>query len=86
MKIDLSPIEEAEIRGLATAAGYESPERYLKDIALDAVAGIATQTDSELKASLAMIDKSMAEIDAGEGRTIEEAREALLGSLREEAG
>lgn len=86
MQIDLTPTEEAEIRRQAVAAGYESVERYLVDLAVNPEATLPALTEEELKASAGMCDRGMAEIDSGMGKTVEEAREELLRPLREQAG
>ncbi|MEO0531294.1 MAG: hypothetical protein AAF266_12075 [Planctomycetota bacterium] len=86
MQIKLTPAEEAEIRRQASAVGYKDPGRYLVDVVINPSDALVPMTDAELKASLAMCDRSMAEIDAGLGMTLEEAREKLRVSLREKSG
>jgi hypothetical protein len=67
MQIDLLPEEEAEIRRQAVAVGYDSPGRYLVDLAIKPEAVLQPLTDAELRASAAMCDRGMQEADAGLG-------------------
>ena len=87
MQIDLPSSEQNRLAALAAEAGYESVERFATEHLLALAhnpkeAEFAPLTDEELKVSLAMCDESMAQIDRGEGLTVEEARKETINQLR----
>lgn len=79
MKIEISVSEATENRlgELARAFGYESTEAFVSDH-LATLSGqpasqeLAPPSESELAETLAMLDESMAQIDAGQGLTVEQ--------------
>lgn len=80
MQLNIPPHEAEKLAQHATAAGFASVEKYVTQFVL-ALAERPREdelfpplTDDELAASLAMIDRGTAEIDAGKGLGIEEAR------------
>lgn len=81
MQIDLLPEEEAEIRRQAAAVGYDSPERYLVDLAIKPEAVMRPLSDAELRASVAMCDRGMQDADAGRGVTMREAISEIASEL-----
>lgn len=81
MQIDLSPAEEAEIRRQAAAVGYESPERYLVDLAINPETTFRPLSDEELRQSAAMCDRGMEEVRAGKVVSVDEARRLSKESL-----
>jgi len=80
MHLNIPPHKTEELTRHATAAGFASVEKYVTQFVLtlaerpceDKV--FAPLADDEMTVSLAMIDRGMAEIDAGNGMSLEEAR------------
>ncbi len=92
MQIDLSSFTTEKLAGHAAAAGFTSVEQYVTEFVhiladrpdIDDV--FSPLSDSELQASLAMIDQGMEQIRAGEGLSVEEARRQTLASLCSQNG
>jgi hypothetical protein len=86
MHIDIPITEAKKLERHATAAGFDSVEKYVTEFVLtlaerpDALELFAPMIDDELAASLAMIDRGMEEIKAGRTTT---AKEALQGMADE---
>ncbi len=80
MQLNIPPHETEKLAQHATAAGFGSVEKYVTQFVLTlaerprADEVFAPLTDDELAVSLAMIDRGTAEIDAGKGMNIDEAR------------
>lgn len=91
IEINLAQDTEDRLRLLAAEHGFATTEafvaKYLEVLAEQSNASqSAPMTSAELTTSLERIDESMAQIDSGEGLTIDQAREALLRPLRGQAG
>ena len=92
MQIDLSSFTTEKLAGHAAAAGFASVEQYVTQFVhtlaerpqIDDV--FAPLSETELQASLAMIDQGMEQIRAGVGLSVEEARRQTLASLRYQNG
>jgi len=85
MQIDIPPAEQQKLAAKAIAAGFDDVEAYVAEHVL-ALAHygpevLAPMTDAELQASLAMCDESMAQIDRGEGISVEESRRKTFEAL-----
>lgn len=84
MHIEIPAPQAERLQRHAIAAGYESVESYVTEFVLNlaenptAAELFAPLTEDELAASLAMIEKGMQQIDAGEGLTVDEARQRSL--------
>lgn len=87
MVVNISSEIEQRLRGHAEAAGYEDWEKFVADH-LSALASrpvpseLQPMSDEDLKASVAMIEESMQQIERGEGMTVAEARDRTLAKLR----
>lgn len=87
MHIDLSSYETENLTRHAAAAGFASVEQFVTQFVhtlaerpnVDEL--FAPLGDKELAASLAMIDRGMEQIQAGEGLGIDEARQRTLAHL-----
>jgi len=83
MQIDIPPSEQQRLVLHAAEAGYSDVQLYVTEHVL-ALAKQPSAAESpylspnELAASLAMIDRSMAEFKAGGGLSIEEAHQRSL--------
>ena len=80
MQIDIPQADADKLAQLATKAGYDSVELFVTEHVLTLAhhadpADLPPLSEEELRASLEMCDRGMAEIDAGGGR---DARQALL--------
>jgi hypothetical protein len=85
MHIDLSG-QETEILGRqAAAAGFANANEYVAQfvhtLAQNPDPLLASLSNDELATSLSMIDQGVAEIRAGKGLSVEEARRASLAHL-----
>ena len=78
MLIEIPQTEQTLLASVAKAAGYESVQQYVTEHVL-ALAYQETPALSreELQENLEMCDRSMAQIDAGEGIDAKEAFERL---------
>ena len=80
MQLNIPSHETEKLAQHAAAAGFGSVEKYVTQFVLTLAerprAGevFAPLTDDELAESLAMIDRGTAEIDAGKGMNVDEAR------------
>lgn len=87
MQLNIPPHEFEQLARHAAAAGFASVETYVTQFVIqlaqrpEADKLLAPLTDAELAASLATIDRSMAEIDAGQGLALHEARRQSLEKL-----
>lgn len=87
MNIDIPPDQRQKLTEHATAAGFDSVERYVTEFVLTlADRPTAKQiftplSDDELNASLAGIDQCMKQINAGQGLSVEQAHARSLGNL-----
>lgn len=82
MRIEIPTTDQETLAALATEAGFETVERYaaayLVEIAQQhALADLSRPTEAELRASLAMCDRGMAEANAGEGQDFREVLQAI---------
>lgn len=82
MQINLSPSEEAEIRRQATEFGYESPERYLIDLAINRYEDFPKLSDAELRYCAEMCDEGMRDVEAGRVMSVQESLEYSKAALR----
>ena len=88
MRIDIPQSEHQRLAQHAIEAGFTDVQRYVREHVLalahqPSVAEFPPLGSDELKASLDMIDHSMAEIDAGGGMSMEEARQLSLKRLQQ---
>lgn len=80
MQLNIPPHEIEKLTQHATAAGFGNVESYVTQFVLalaerpSVEEAFSPLTDAELAASLAMIDQGLAEIKAGKGLSVEEAR------------
>ncbi|MDZ4659128.1 MAG: hypothetical protein SH868_16265 [Bythopirellula sp.] len=87
MHIDLSSYETENLTRHAAAAGFASVEQFVTQLVHTLaerpnVDDLFTPLDDkELAQSLAMIDRGMKQIQAGEGLGIDEARQCTLARL-----
>jgi hypothetical protein len=87
MQIDISSHETEKLSRHASAAGFADVVEYVTQFvhtlaerpAVDDL--FAPLRDDELAASLAMIDRGMVQIQAGEGLSVDEARRRALSTL-----
>ena len=91
MNIQLPEAQQRQLDFMAANAGYDSTEGFVQDCLLAMAARTehheaTAWTEDELREFAAMCDRGMAQIDAGLGLTVEEAREELLRPFREQAG
>lgn len=87
MNLSIPADAVARLRTHAAAAGYADVERCVTDHVIHLASQpsndeLPPMSESELQASLAMIDRSMAEFEAGKGMSLDEARRASLERLR----
>jgi hypothetical protein len=88
MQINIPPSEQDRLSQQAVAAGFSDVESYAA-VHLLALAQeptpeeMASLSEEEMQASLTMCDTSMAELEAGKGLSIGEAREFSLQRLRQ---
>jgi hypothetical protein len=85
MQIDLTGHETEILGRQAAAAGFANANEYVAQfvhtLAQNPEPLLASLSDDEMASSLAMIDQGVAEIRAGQGLTIEEARKVSLAPL-----
>lgn len=87
MQIELSPSDQQKLAQQAAAHGYESVEDYALQLLSEAVQEInfaedaATLSETELQASLAECDRSMAQMDEGRSLTVEQAHQRSIQRL-----
>ena len=87
MQLNIPPHEVEKLTQHATAADFSSVETYVTQFVLtlaDRQRGdevFLPLTDEELAASLAMIDRGVAEVEAGHGMSIEEAHRRTIKNL-----
>lgn len=87
MQIDIPIAEAKKLELHAAAAGFDSVEKYVTEFVLtlaeqpNAAEHFAPLADDELGASLAMIDRGMAQIHSGQGLSVAEARRRTLEQL-----
>jgi hypothetical protein len=87
MQIDIPTVEAKKLELHAAAAGFDSVEKYVTEFVLtlaeqpNAAEHFAPLADDELAASLAMIDRGMAQIRSGQGLSVAEARRHTLEQL-----
>lgn len=87
MQIDIPTTEAKKLERHAAAAGFDSVEKYVTEFVMtladrpEAGELFAPVTDDELAASLAMIDRGMEQIRAGEGLSVEAARFRTLEQI-----
>ena len=83
MQIDIPQTEQQRLAIHAAEAGYDDVQLFVTEHVLalaqqPSVDELPKLTPQELEESLAMIDKSMAEFEAGGGLTLEQARQRTL--------
>jgi len=88
MQIDIPKTEHERLAQQAAAAGYADVELYATEhllaLAQEPTPGeLPPLAEDELQASLAMCNESMAEFEAGQGLTINEAHNLSLRRLRQ---
>ena len=87
MQLDIPPSESAKLACQASAAGFPNVEQYVTQFVLtladrsDQDQVLPPLADDELAASLAMVDQGLAEIDAGKGLSVDEARRRAHDNL-----
>ena len=87
MQIDIPSDDIKKLEQHAAAAGFGHVEQYVSQFVLalaehpSADELFAPLTETELAESLAMIDRSMEQIEAGEGLTVDEARSRAVDEL-----
>ena len=89
MQIDIPFTEEKRLIEQAAAQGYASVEAYASELLVQvaqsgARSAFAPLTDEEMEASLAMIERSLAEFEAGKGLTLDQARERTLRRMAQQ--
>ena len=88
MQINIPSSEAEKLTRHATAAGFDNVEMYVTEFVRTLAERPAANdlfaplTDDELAVSLAMIDRGMSEIDAGQGMSVDEARLKTLEQFR----
>ncbi len=86
MEIDIPQAEQQKLNLLAQAAGFDNVERYVTEHVLALVRHSSDEelellSPDDLKASLAVCDQSMTELEAGKGLSLEEARKQTIAQL-----
>jgi hypothetical protein len=87
MQLNIPPPESEKLARQASAAGFANVEQYVTQFVLtladrsDQNQVLPPAPDDDLAASLAMIDQGMAEIDAGKGLSVDEARRSAHDNL-----
>ena len=88
MQIDIPLTEQQRLAVHAAEAGYDDVELFVTEhiralAQQPSIAAGPRLSPQQLEASLAVIDKSMAELEAGGGLSLEEARRRTLERLEQ---